>query len=448
MRYMSVCSGVEAATLAWHELGFEPVAFCEIDKFPSMLLQYYYPWVPNLGDMTKLKENEYYKNTTADILVGGTPCQSFSIAGLRGGLDSANGNLALIFCGILLDKRPPWFVWENVPGVFSSYSGRKRGKVHPRKVRRRRWKEDRVTETSDFAAILNAFRECGYSVAYRVFDSQHFGVPQRRRRVFVVGHLGDDWRPSAAVLFERESLRRDFTPRREKGEEVAGTLDARTKGGGFPVSDGAMNGHVVMATGQAGAEIVHGQSPTLTVNHEAPILYSIMPQNSGKDYKAREANVAQPLMAGGPVGGNQGGDYIVASGFMPGQGAKAGGIGYQENTSPTLKSSASGTNTVPAVFQQNTMDEPRYVGGDGRLAGALSAQPGMKQQNYVHTSSIRRLTPLECERLQGFPDNYTNIPGASDTARYKAIGNSMTRQVMLWIGERMQMVQDIIDSLK
>jgi DNA (cytosine-5)-methyltransferase 1 len=452
MRYLSVCSGIEAATVAWHELGWEPVAFCEIDKFPSQLLKFYFPWVTNLGNMTKLNRNEYYKNTTFDLLVGGTPCQSFSIAGLRKGLDSANGNLALWFCRILLDKQPPWFVWENVPGVFSSFSGRKGSKAHPRKVRNRRWKEAHITETSDFAAILNAFRECGYSVAYRVLDSQYFGVPQRRRRVFVVGYLGNDWRPPAAVLFESESLRRDCTPSRKKGEEVAGTLDARTRGGGFPGSDGAMSGHVVATLdanygklqGASGQDLNHGHSNLIV----QPTLYSIMPQNSGKDYKAREVQVTQPIMAGGPVGGNQGGDYVITAGFMAGQGAKSGGIGYQEDTSPTLKASSSGTNTVPAVFAQNTRDEVRYIGGDGQTVGALAAQSGMKQQNYVHSSSIRRLTPLECERLQGFPDNYTNIPGASDSARYKAVGNSMTTHVMRWIGERIQMVEKVIKSLK
>jgi len=150
MKYLSVCSGIEAATVAWHELGWEPVAFCEIEKFPSQLLQYYYPWVPNLGDMTKLNINEYYKSTTFDLLVGGTPCQSFSIAGLRGGLGDERGNLALEFCRILLHKQPRWFVWENVPGVFSSNNGK------------------------DFSSILTAFRECGYSFAYRILDSQYF----------------------------------------------------------------------------------------------------------------------------------------------------------------------------------------------------------------------------------------------------------------------------------
>jgi DNA (cytosine-5)-methyltransferase 1 len=521
MRYLSVCSGIEAATVAWHELGWEPVAFCEIEKLPSLLLQYYYPWIPNLGNMTKLRGNEYYENATIDLLVGGTPCQSFSIAGLRKGLDSANGNLALWFCRILLEKQPPWFVWENVPGVFSSFSGGKGSKVHPRKVRIRRWKEEHITETSDFAAILNAFRECGYSVSYRVLDSQYFGVPQRRRRVFVVGYLGNDWRPPAAVLFERESLRRDFTPRREKGKAVAALTS--TGAGTCGADDNqAQAGHIVVATldanygklqGASGQDLNHGHSHLIAFGGNntsgaidtatalngkgsksgrqdfesetfvvQPTLYSIMPQNSGKDYKAREVEVSQPLMAGGPVGGNQGGDYVVAAGFMPGQGAKAGGIGYQENTSPTLKASSSGTNTVPAVishtafnpnasvahspqvsddafpavrktmqpavFTQNTRDDVRYIRGEGQTVGALAAQAGMKQQNYVHASSIRRLTPLECERLQGFPDNYTNIPGASDSARYKAIGNSMTVQVMSFIGKRIEMVDRIIKTLE
>lgn len=530
MKYMSFSSGIEAATVAWHELGWEPVLFSEIASFPSKLLNYYYPWVPNIGDMTKALKNEQFNNATADLIVAGTPCQSFSIAGLRKGLDSANGNLALWFCRILLEKQPPWFVWENVPGVFSSFSGEKGSKVHPRKVRIRRWKEAHITETSDFASILNAFRECGYSVAYRVLDSQYFGVPQRRRRVFVVGYLGNDWRPPAAVLFESESLRRDFTPSRKKGEEVAGTLNARTNGGGFPGSDGAMNGHVVATLdasyaklqGASGQDLNHGHSHLVATS----TLYSIMPQNGGKDYKAREVQVTQPLMAGGPLGGNQGGDYVVSeptvfdgwqltnptngskydigscstmgrkssmmvltAGFMPGQGAKAGGMGYQENTSSTLKASCSGTNTVSAVFAQNSRDELRYIQNDGQITGALAANTGMKQQNYlmqpiyfesrfarngrgapddivaplksqsggtgkgdaaplVATNSIRRLTPLECERLQGFPDNYTNIPGASDSARYKAIGNSMTTHVMRWIGERIELVNKVIESLK
>ena len=182
MRYLSVCSGIEAATVAWHDLGWKPVGFSEIEPFPSAVLAHHYPAVINFGDMTKYKE---WNIEHPDILVGGTPCQSFSVAGLRKGLDDPRGNLALTYCGILDHFRPTWFVWENVPGVLSSSGGR------------------------DFGSFLGAVAELGYGFAYRVLDAQFFGVAQRRRRVFVVGYLGD-WRPPAAVLFERESLSRDL----------------------------------------------------------------------------------------------------------------------------------------------------------------------------------------------------------------------------------------------
>jgi len=183
MNYLSVCSGIEAATGAWHHMGWNPVAFTEIEKFPSEVLKHHYPHVPNLGDMTKYKEWEL--NEPIDILVGGTPCQSFSVAGLRKGLEDPRGNLALTYCGILDKFRPKWFVWENVPGVLSSNGGR------------------------DFGSFLGALVELGYGCTYRVLDAQYFGVAQRRRRVFVVGHLGD-WKPTAEVLFESESLQREY----------------------------------------------------------------------------------------------------------------------------------------------------------------------------------------------------------------------------------------------
>ena len=193
MRYGSVCSGVEAATVAWEPLGWEPAWFCEFDKFPSAVLEHHYPDVPNLNDMTKILENEVFNDRSIDLLVGGTPCQSFSIAGLRKGLGDERGNLALQFCEILKRKKPRWFVWENVPGVLSSDGGR------------------------DFGNILGAMGECGYGFAYRVLDAQYFGVSQRRRRVFVVGYLGD-WRPALAVLFEQESLQRNIAQSKKKRE--------------------------------------------------------------------------------------------------------------------------------------------------------------------------------------------------------------------------------------
>ena len=373
MKYGSVCSGVEAATAAWHPLGWEPQWFSEIEKFPSAVLEHHYPDVPNLGDMTQFKE---WPNDPIDLLVGGTPCQSFSVAGLRKGLDDPRGNLMLTYLAIAAQYQPKWLVWENVPGVLSSQRGR------------------------DFGTFLGALGKLGYGFAYRVLDAQYFGVAQRRRRVFVVGYLGD-WRRAAAVLFERESLSGHPAPGREAGQETAPTV---TQGAPFsrtgnqrveveaivaqclttrtgsaydpttetlPIAFGAQN------SASQGDSVSTEVTPTLDKSKTPAVAWSIMPMNSGKDYKARITDVAQPIMAGGPVGGNQGGDFI--------------------------------------------------------------------QQ-----SAVRRLTPTECERLQGFPDNFTQIPWRNkapedcpDGPRYKAMGNSMAVPVMRWIGERIQMVEEM-----
>jgi site-specific DNA-cytosine methylase len=196
MKYGSVCSGIEAASVAWHNLGWEPQWFSEIEQFPSEVLKHRFPAVPNLGDMTTINQNPIADERPIDLLVGGTPCQSFSVAGLRKGLADPRGNLMLTFLSIADKFRPKWVVWENVPGVLSSNGGK------------------------DFGTFLGALGELGYGFAYRVLDAQYFGVAQRRRRVFVVGYLGD-WRVAAAVLFERESLQGNTKPSRKKREEVA-----------------------------------------------------------------------------------------------------------------------------------------------------------------------------------------------------------------------------------
>src|SRR5687767_334101 len=187
MRYLSVCSGIEAATVAWHPLGWTPAAFSEIEPFPRSVLAHHYPETPLHGDFTTIGADDY---GPIDLLVGGTPCQSFSIAGLRGGLADDRGNLALEFLRLADRTRPRWLVWENVPGVLSSGDGR------------------------DFGSILGGLVELGYGFAYRVLDAQYFGVPQRRRRVFVVGHLGS-WQRAAAVLLERHGLQGHPPPRRQ-----------------------------------------------------------------------------------------------------------------------------------------------------------------------------------------------------------------------------------------
>ena len=200
-----MCSGIEAATVAWHPLGWEAAGFAEIEAFPAAVLAHHYPAVRNYGDMTKHKE---WDLGAIDLLVGGTPCQSFSVAGLRKGLDDPRGNLMLTYLAIADQRRPRWLVWENVPGVLSSNGGK------------------------DFGTFLGALAELGYGFAYRVLDAQYFGVAQRRRRVFVVGYLGD-WRRAAAVLFERHSLSGNPAPCREARKssprwpaECAPTLNA------------------------------------------------------------------------------------------------------------------------------------------------------------------------------------------------------------------------------
>lgn len=279
MKYASVCSGVEAASLAWIPLGWEAVWFSEIEPFPCAVLKERFPNVPNLGDMTKI-EGEKYRGTV-DLLVGGTPCQGFSVAGKQGGLNDPRSALCLAYCRLLETMRPRWFVWENVPGVFSTNGG------------------------EDFRAFLRKIDEIGYSCAWRVLDAQYVrvdgfprAVPQRRRRVFVVGYSGD-WRYPASVLFEPGCLPGDTPPRRIKGTGVARSLTASTggasgkeqqhtfiSGDGRPLNalgidgyNGAFPGEnsnvptLVMANGQANAEVSEAVSPALTCDHEAPIAF-------------------------------------------------------------------------------------------------------------------------------------------------------------------------------
>ena len=214
MRYLSVCSGIEAASVAWPT--WTPVAFSEIEPFPCAVLAHHYPDVPNLGDMSKFQE---WPDAAIDVLVGGTPCQAFSVAGLRKGLADPRGNLTLTYLAIAARYRPQWVVWENVPGVLSDSTGA-------------------------FGAFLSGLAELGYGWAYRVLDAQYFGLAQRRRRVFVVGSLGG-WASAAAVLFERESLQWNPAPSRQAGQRPAPTLAARTQGGGGLGTDFDLDGGLI-----------------------------------------------------------------------------------------------------------------------------------------------------------------------------------------------------------
>lgn len=420
LRYLSVCSGIEAATVAWHPLGFEAAGFSEIEPFARAVLSHHYPEVPLHGDFTALKESDY---GAIDLLVGGTPCQSFSIAGLRKGFADDRGNLALGFIRLAQSAKPRWVVWENVPGVLSIDAGR------------------------TFGTFLGALAECGYGFAYRVLDAQYFGVPQRRRRVFVIGYFGD-WRPAAAVLFERESLQRDITPCRETRQEVAGTFKSRASSGGWGADvDLASSGYMrpVAKTLMSRYNKHDAELETYVVDKQkqwpADVACTLNAQ-----YGDKMGLEDQHALAGTPL-------------FVP---ARAYNVTYCD-ANGRRKDRPNGGMYVTETDQSKTVtaggDRSTYIafepGSIARNAGptdlretcsTLRAEMGDNQPAVLTQMAVRRLTPRECERLQGFPDDYTLIPYrgklAADGPRYKALGNSMHTGTMRWLGQRIKMVNN------
>ena len=361
MRYISVFSGIEAASVAWSPLGWEPLAFSEIDPFPSAVLAARFPDVPNLGDITKIDWSSYAG--AADVVVGGSPCQSFSIAGKREGLAGASG-LMWEYIRAVRELRPRFFVWENVPGALSSSHG------------------------EDFGCLLRSLDDLGYGVAWRVLDAKFFGVAQRRRRVFLVGCLGDPER-AAEILFEPDCLRWDTPSSREKRKELAGASGSGARGDCY-----GFVGH-------------HGGNTSLGVDTDV----SATPESS----MPSDVCYALRMRQGKPGGGK--------------------GPLVQTDVSGTLA-----TGNDQTIFQPICMASAQAnaeIGHD--LSHVADGTPMVPYDGLMWT--VRRLMPVECERLQGFTAGWTDIPWrgkdhAPDGPRYKAIGNSMCVQVMRWIGER------------
>jgi DNA (cytosine-5)-methyltransferase 1 len=399
MNYLSVCSGIEAATVAWHHMGWKPVGFSEIEKFPSQVLAHHYPQVTNFGDMTKYKE--WKLDDSIGLLVGGTPCQSFSVAGLRKGLDDPRGNLALTYVGILDKFRPKWCIWENVPGVLSSSGGR------------------------DFGAFLGALGELGYGWAYRVLDAQNFGVAQRRRRVFVVGCLGD-WESAAKILFESESLSGNIKKSRKQAQNAAayvadsvGTLLARDSKG---LSSDDLN---------AGKAIVE----VIPINSQAT-QHKGGGANRNNDGKGNGLGIGKP---GDPMNTlTTSNVHAVAYENHPSDSR----VQPMGNVCQTVTSSwNTGGGNIPFVQKTYALQGAGSTSQNANGSGFKDEQSFTLNVTDVHgvasNMAVRRLTEIECERLQGFPDNYTNIKeNCPSGARYKALGNSMAVPVMRWIGER------------
>ena len=394
LKYISLFSGIEAATVAWKPLGWKPIAFAEIDPFPKAVLARHYPGVPDLGDMTKVDWSKY--NGTVDIVVGGSPCQAFSVAGLRKALDDPRGQLMLEYLRACAEIDPEWIVWENVPGVLSAEHGRA------------------------FQSLLEAVAELwpdGGGAAWRVLDAQFFGVAQRRRRVFLVINTRD-WRRAAPVLFERESLRWGYQSSKEARKALAGRFDA---------SSGATASSIDSTPGlQTLEHRVYCASDTgvhMSVGHDlAPTLTTM---------DARGACFINP----------------------PYCSTDSSKLSVGHDLSPTLTAHDGKSACFVNIPSTCIIRSGKDGGGKGALVQRdMSATLTTAQQQTLFTGSadafaVRRLTPIECERLQGFPDGYTDVPWrgaehAPDSKRYKALGNSMAVPVMRWIGEGIELVSN------
>ncbi len=494
MRYLSVCSGIEAVTVAWQPLGWTPVAFAEIDPFCCWLLRSRYgasrplympsphdapdrkeakrraaairnvialphnATIPNFGDFTRIGADDV---GTIDLLAGGTPCQSFSIAGKRAGLDDARGNLTIEFARLADRLRPVWVVWENVPGVLSIDNGR------------------------TFGTFLGMLVQLGYGIAYRILDAQSFGVPQRRRRVFVVGHLGG-WRTAAAVLLEFHCLSGHPPPRGKAWQDITPTLSARAHGGGGPGTDFDLDGGLITSTEDISRCLNAGGMGRQDFETETMIAHSLCAD--GFDASEDGTGRGSPLIpiaictAHTQSNGHGFSDNIAHTLEQTNSQAVAfnlrgreGGAVPEPSPMACIRAASGGSSNSYVAFSAKDYGadvggiaptlrcmghDASHANGGGQLAIAapLTASYG-KQVDSSDTSSgppnllhsqmaVRRLTPRECERLQGFPDDYTLVEYrgrlAADGPRYRALGNSMAVPVMRWIGERIAAVDAIL----
>ena len=530
MKFGSVCSGIEAASVAWHPLGWKAAWLSEIEPFPSAVLAHHYPDVPNLGDMTTLPERILSGEVEApDLFCGGTPCQAFSVAGLRNSLDDARGNLSLTFVGIAnaidhvrsVRGEPASIVfWENVPGVLSTkdnafgcFLGALAGEDDPVTCPDGKWPTAGV--------VVGQKR----AVAWRVLDAQYFGVAQRRRRVFVVASARDDFDP-AAVLFEFNGVRRDTAPSRQARQEpatsaggsapfggmspVAGTLTANTGGMTRPAGNAneldfcvpvsAYTTKMHNTSANNAGKVFEEYSTCLDANSPPPAVFHPIAfhptqdpisstdgtthcMGTGSSQGYATVAVAQPIaiqdvrpiekMQNGRGWNDDGTAYTVDTHATQGVAHTLKGEGFDASEDGTGR----GTPLVPVgIFQDSEFGVAQYDSAGTLRAGRIPEhqmvmQPiigGVDYENNahgpddvtgpllkgsptgggrplpaiaLHSMAVRRLTPVECERLQGFPDGYTNIPWrkkdeSPDGPRYKALGNSWAVPVVAWLGKR------------
>jgi DNA (cytosine-5)-methyltransferase 1 len=509
MRYASVCDGIGAAHVAWQPLGWECAWTSEIEPFPAAVVDHHWK-LKNLGDMTKLTEEMLNECGPISLLCGGTPCQSFSVAGLRKGLEDPRGNLALRFTQLVGVLRPEWVVWENVPGVLSSGEGR------------------------DFGAFLGALAELGYGFAYRILDAQWFGVAQRRRRVFVVANARG-WQRAAAVLFERESL---FGNPPTRGTERERTSDgigesSPTVSSKWAKGTGGFSGaeHYNLVAFQGGSQqdqVLSGEAVCPSLCHssnghkghhqpkvvvpftkakraqsetddESWVPGDVAPTQSCFDQGDVRATTVVAYDVHGTLATKAASETQIHSalrGRTPGQSEASTTtvVAFSERTrqhgshielesSDVTPAIRTGVNRQQGVMQPQAFthsgysNQPAWMTGDrtdclpasghgdtshqgigvvvgsDETAGTLRANQGSGWRSNgtpvegvaIQGMAVRRLTPRECERLQGFPDDYTAVTyrkkPAADGPRYRALGNSMAVPVMAWIGQRIAEVE-------
>jgi len=520
MRFGSVCSGIEAASVAFEPLGWSAAWLAEIEPFPSAVLAHHYPDVLNLGDMTAIPRRVLAGEIEApDMLCGGTPCQAFSVAGLRESLSDERGNLTLTFVEIadaidhVRARRgvPPAIVlWENVPGVLSTrdnafgcFLAGLAGEDDPLEPPGGRW--------ANAGAVYGPAR----AVAWRTLDAQYFQLAQRRRRVFVVASARDGFDP-ARVLFEWEGVRRDSAPSRETGK-VAPTIPSRSLGGGGLGTDFDCDGGLIVrsvalrgreggGTAELGDDLQNclrassggGDKPHVLApiafggNNTAGPIDVATARNarasasaSGRMDFESETFLVQPVCVTGDITHTLKAEGFDASEDGTGRGQPIVVHGTQDPCVSTETAFALGRNNGgenAVAFAENSRAEIRLEGGDGQRTGALSAgggKPGQGIPTVAYTTKlhntgsnnagkvfeerttcldanspppalltamqVRRLTPRECERLQGFPDDWTLVPWRKkpagecpDGPRYKALGNSWAVPCVRWIGRRIQ----------
>jgi DNA (cytosine-5)-methyltransferase 1 len=425
IRVGSLFTGVGGFDLGFERAGMKVSWQCEIDKQCQTILKKHFPNTRLYEDVRSITREA----GSVDLICGGFPCQDLSVAGKRKGLAGSRSGLWFEFARIIEELKPGWVVIENVPGLLSSNKGK------------------------DFAIIIQWLVQCGYGVSWRILDSQYFGVAQRRRRVFIIGSLGSG--NSTQVLFEPESLSGNIEKGKQEGKEIASTITDRVGGSGSgwarwneadglvaqkkaPTLTGGLGHHgwnignqdieslnvIAMSTGQSNAEITKDKTPTLSLNHEQPIVaFNIQSNDDGRKDRPNGGLYVQETDKALTQGSK--GKTVI---FKIRTGKGNGGKGYTGNEEKgyTLKQKQDQT-----IWQMNHADEAYR--DCGNISPTLQSRMGTGGNN-VPLIGIRRLTPVECERLQGFPDGWTD--GQSDTHRYKQMGNAVTVNVIEWIGKR------------